>query len=65
MFNCHVTIAYHACAASYELAIIAIIRFDELVGNYIYVFCVMHMYWLLARLLFVVLALCPSSLAHP
>ena len=55
MFNHHVTIAYHACVASYELAIIAIIHFNELVGNY--VFCVMHMYWLLARLLFAALAL--------
>ena len=49
MFNHHVTIAYHACVASYELAIIATIHFNELVGNC--VFCVMHMYWLLARLL--------------
>ena len=63
MFNRHVTIAYRACAASYELAIIAIICFNELAGNY--VFCVMYMYWLLARLFFAVLALCLSSLAHP
>ena len=63
MFNHHVTIAYHACVASYELAIIAIIHFDELAGNY--VFRVIHMYWLLARVLFTVLAPCLSSLAHP
>ena len=63
MFNHHVTIAYHACVASYELAIIATIHFNELVGNC--VFCVVHMYWLLARLLFAALALCLSSLAHP
>ena len=62
MFNHHMTIAYHACVASYELAIMAIIHFNELAGNY--VFCVMHMCWLLARLLFAVLALCFSSLAH-
>ena len=33
MFNRHVTIAYYACVADYELAIIAIIHFDELAGN--------------------------------
>ena len=66
MFNHHVTVAlYHACVASYELAVIAIIHFEELAGNC--VFCVMprDMYWLLARLLFAVLALCLCSFAHP
>ena len=43
----YVTIPYHACVARYELAIKAIIHFNELAGNC--EFCVMHMYWLLAR----------------